>query len=147
MKRTIAFIAFFVASSFVMASEPIKSRDVLEKDLIACLMGKPKESKCITNILGNKLIPGNESVVAVANQMDDLLIKWLGNENIYAVHFIKSVKAGDVTEKRIYLIEDSIGNFMAMTVVTIKHLGKLYTYKFHLSSTDEKLEEVLNPSN
>ena len=145
--RSFIFFTFLFLSVASVAGEPIKDKDALENELINCLKGKPKEAKCITNVLGKNLLPRRKSAITVAAEMDEVIAKWLGKESVYSVHFIKSIKAGDITERRDYVIEDSAGNFMLMNVVTINHLGNIYIYKFHVSSLDEDLEEALNPKN
>jgi hypothetical protein len=136
----IAFALIVLSScAAAQAAEPVKSADGLESDLSACLMKSAKDGKCMETILGKSILPGNDEMVTVAAQMDQLLGKWLGTDSVYAVHRLRSRQLGDIYEKRSYFIEDTTGSLMLLDLALLKRLGKWYVYQFNLTSKSDEL--------
>jgi hypothetical protein len=125
------------------ASEPIPNLDALEKELKQCLLKAGPAPTCLQKHLPKHLLPGNEQLIPVAGQIDDILTKWLNGQTVFAVHSIKQRKAADYFEKRSYIIEDTSGAPMTMNISVIRQLGKLYVYGFNVSSNEDKISRLL----
>ncbi len=143
MKKILFTLSVVFLSTFAYAGEPVHSPDALESELTACLMKNNKTQKCMETILGKRILPGNDQLVPIAKQLDELLQKWLSGESIYAIHPIRTKKSGDIYEKRTYMIEDTGGSLMVFNVTTLKRLGKWYVFQFNLSSTSSEVNSVL----
>ena len=143
MKSMIFVLIFTLSSSLALAGSSVQSPDALESDLKACLMKNKKASNCMETILGKSILPGNDQLVPIAKQLDELLQKWLSEESIYASHSLRIRKSGDIYEKRTYMIEDTSGSLMVFNVTTLKRLGKWYVFQFNLSSTSSEVNTAL----
>lgn len=133
---------FFLASALAHAGEPIRSPDALEKELIKCLTHDTRSS-CMQGTIGKHILPGNEQLSSVVDQMDQLLIEWLDKESVYKVHRMHSYKTGDIYDERSYMIEDSSGAIMALKLSFLNRLGKWYVLKFNINSKSEAVTSVL----
>jgi hypothetical protein len=143
MKMTLLLLSTIFLATSVYASEPLANPDALEGELTACLLKNKKTSNCMETIIGKRILPGNDQLVPIAKQMDELLQKWLAGKSVYAIHPIRTNKAGDIYEKRIYMIEDTSGALMVFDVATLKRLGKWYVIQFNLSSTSNEVMSAL----
>jgi len=143
MKNVFAALLLVLTSSLASAGEPFQSPDALEDEVRACLMKNAKSSRCMEVVLAKRILPGNDQLVSVAAQMDQLLQKWLSNESIYALHLMRTKKSGDIYEKRTYMIEDTSGELMTFNLSMLKRLGKWYVLQFNLSSTSDRVNAVL----
>jgi hypothetical protein len=72
-----------------------------------------------------------------------MIKQWLDKETVFQVHPIATDKRGEIYEKRIYLIEDSSGNLMMLSITLLKRLGDWYVWKFQISSTQDTIESLL----
>jgi hypothetical protein len=141
VRLLVPVVLFFVVS--VAAAEPPFDPDSLERELVTCLMAKPKPTKCAQTVLARSVLPGNEKLTAVAVQIDEVLKDWLGEQTVYQVHPVSADKRGSIYEKRIYLIEDDSAALMMLSVTLFKQLGEWYVWKFQVSSTRETIESLL----
>lgn len=142
IKTYTAALLLFFTTLVGHASEPLASPQALEKELMACLKSQ-QSSNCMANILGRSILPGNDELIPVAAQMDDFLVKWLGDMRIYAIHPLSTRRTGDIFEKRTYMIEKSSGALMVFTVSTLKRLGNWYVFQFNLNSTSSEVTATL----
>ncbi len=142
--RKYALVIF--AMSFPLSSiaiEPIKSFDSLEKEYTSCLMKDAKKLKCTENILNGRMPPNPNQQEPLSVQLEQVLVKWLDKETVFAIHKIKTVTTGELFERRDYIIEDTSGSFMLAEISLIKRLDKWYIYEFNLSSKRSELESAL----
>lgn len=127
----------------VLAAESFASPEGLEAEVTACLLKKGAPPRCMERMLGKRILPGNEKMVPMTRQLDDLLEKWLGGDAVYAVHPLKVQKTGDLFEKRTSMIEDARGALMVFEWSALKRLGSWYVFQFNLSSTDGDVKAAL----
>jgi hypothetical protein len=144
LKNTVLTLGLLAVSALARASEPVQSADALEREVIACVMKDAKTGKCMETVLGPKILPGNDGMVSVAQQMDELLTKWLASDTVYAVHPISTKTRGDIFEARKYVIEDTTGSVMILDMALLKRLGKWYVYSMNLSSTKDEISKLFD---
>ena len=75
--------------------------------------------------------------------MDELLVTWLQADKVYALHPINRKPVGEISERRMYVIEDTSGALMLFEVAFLKRLGKWYVLKFNVNSKEQDLKKVL----
>jgi hypothetical protein len=126
------------------AGDPVPDLDVFEKDIQACLFKDAKTGNCMKTLLGPRILPGNDNLASVAGQLDDLLVKWLAEDKIYAMHVLGRRAVGGIYERRLYLLEDTSGALMLFELAFLKRLGKWYVLKFNLDSNSDAIKKALN---
>ena len=124
-------------------SQPINDIDEFQSKIDKCIKGGSSDV-CLNKLLPQHFPPGNEEMLKSVPQLSSLLVKWLNGDTVYAVHPIKSVKVGNLHERRINVIEADKGGFMVLDTTYIRLRGNLYLLKFNLSSTDETIRALLN---
>jgi len=140
MNKCIAsLILFFIVGS--AQAEPIKNLEVFEGQVQQCIKGKSPDV-CLNKLLPSRFPPGNEGIEKSINQVSSLLVQWLGEDKIYAVHPVKKIKTGDIFERRIYAIEGANKGFMILDSSYLKIQGELYLFAFNLSSKEETVDAV-----
>jgi hypothetical protein len=141
--KTVAAMMLTLAAAPALAGEPVASPDALEREILPCVQKNAREGKCMENLLGKRVVPGFDNLLSVATQMDELLVKWLDKDTVYAIHPTGTRKVSDIFEKRAYLIEDSSGALMVFEIALLKRLGKWYVYSMNINSNSDKVEKVL----
>lgn len=142
MKKAILFVVLCMFSSVINAKS-IDDVDKFQKNIEKCIKEEMPE-KCLNNLLPYYLPPGNDAMAQQLPSVTSLLVKWLNNSPVYAIHPISTKKAGDIIDIRNYAIESSTTGFMVMRVKYIKVLGKSYLFEFNLSSTDDTIDSLLS---
>lgn len=140
----LAAALLLLLTGIAAAGEPVQNLDSLEKEIESCLLKQAKTGKCMQNLLGGRILPGNDELASVAGQMDELMVKWLAEDTIYAMHPISRKPIGSIYEKRLYVLEDTSGALMMFELAFLKRLGKWYVLKFNVNSRTEALEKLLN---
>jgi hypothetical protein len=141
--RFVLALMLALAASTAAAGEPVASPDALERDILPCVLKSAKTGKCMETMLGKRVVPGFDNLVSVATQMDELLVKWLDKETVYAIHPTHAKKVGEVFELRSYLIEDTSGALMVFEMALLKRLGKWYVYSMNINSNSDVVEKTL----
>lgn len=136
----VAAVLFFSVN--VSAGEPIANPGLLDNKIVSCFLAKAKEVNCAERILSPRILPGNDQLIPIAKQIDELVNRWLSRDRIFAVHPIRTAKAGDVFRKTTFLLEDSSGNLMVFNYATLKRLGKWYVFSFNVNSNSEAIKAV-----
>lgn len=138
-------LAILLASLAVAsrAGEPVSSPDALEAELNACLTKGGRPNRCAENILGRRILPGNDQLASVAKQIDELMAKWLGKDTVYAIHPVRTKRTGDLFESRTYLLEDSRGSLCVLDWSLLKRLGKWYVFQFNFNSGTAEVKAAL----
>ncbi len=103
-----------------------------------------KPDACLNKLLISHLPPNNDAMAQQLPKVSNLLVQWIGNDSVYAIHPIKTKKVGDLVEIRYSAIESSSTGFMVMQVKYLKILGKTYLFGFNLSSTDDVINALLS---
>jgi len=142
MLRVILSINLMLFVNLVFA-EPIENVEKFQSSIGKCIVGK-KPGLCLNTLLPKHVPPGNESMAKQLPQVANILVKWLADRSVYAIHPIKSEKVGDLVDNRFYAIEASSTGFMVMQVKYLKILGKSYLFEFNLSSTEEDIDALLS---
>jgi hypothetical protein len=106
-------------------------------------VGKSTDT-CLNKFLPSFVPPGNDAMAQQLPQVVSLLVQWLGDSSVYAIHPVKTKMVGDIMDIRIYAIESSSTGFMVLQVKYLKILGKSYLFGFNLSSTDEAINTLLS---
>lgn len=126
-----------------LAGEPFASPESLEAEVTACLLKKGPAPRCMERTLGKRILPGNEKMVPMTRQLDDLFEKWLAGDAVFAVHPLRAQKTGELFEKRTSMIEDTRGALMVFEWSALRRLGKWYVFQFNLSSTADDVKAAL----
>jgi hypothetical protein len=142
-QKVVLAMLLAVASMAGRAGEPVASPDALANDALACLMKEPKTGKSMETRLGKHVLPGYDKLMSVAQQMDQMLAKWLDSETMFAIHPIRTRVVGGIYEARTYLIEDTSGSLMMFQVALLKRLGKWYVYSMNINSNNDVVEKEL----
>lgn len=142
MLKYLLFMAALTVSVATYA-QPINDIEAFQSQVDKCIKGVSPDA-CLNKLLPQHYPPGNEEMIKTIPQVTSLLVKWLGNDKVFAVHPIKNTKVGNLVERRIYAIEGYKGGFMVLDTSYIRLRGNLYLMKFNLSSTDEKVNAMLN---
>ncbi len=142
MKSLVAALLISLPA-ITFAGEPVQNIDGLIKEIESCLLKDAKTGSCMEKSLGGRLLPGNDELAKVAQQMDELLVSWLQADKVYAVHPINRKPVGEIYERRMYVIEDTSGAFMLFEVAFLKRLGMWYVLKFNVNSKTDDLKKVL----
>jgi hypothetical protein len=141
--RYLAAALLISFTGIAAAGQPVQNLDALEKDIESCLLKEAKTAKCMESILGSRILPGNDELASVAGQMDQLVVKWLATDTVFAMHPISRKPVGGIYEKRVYVLEDTSGALMLLELAFLKRLGKWYVLKFNVNSKTEALEDLL----
>jgi hypothetical protein len=132
-----------LAMSSAAYSQPINDIDEFQSTVDKCIKGTSPDV-CLNKLLPQYYPPGNEGMLKTIPQVSSLLVKWLNGDTVYAIHPIKTVKVGNLHERRIHVIEGNEGGFMVLETAYIRLRGNLYLRKFNLSSTDETVRDLFN---
>lgn len=143
MRLLVACLLMVVAGSAI-AGDPVPNLDTFEKDIQACLFKDAKTGNCMKTLLGTRILPGNDNLASVAGQLDDLLVKWLAEDKIFAMHVLGRKAVGDIYDRRVYMLEDTSGALMLFELAFLKRLGKWYVLKFNLDSNSDAIKKALN---
>lgn len=143
MQKTLISLFSALSINYAVAAEPVQNADAIENELKQCLLKVKETSTCASEILGKRIVPGYEKLIPVAKQVDDLIIQWLANETIYAIHPVKKVKAGSFFDKRTYIIEDNSGALLLMNISFISRLGKLHVFSFDVNTDGDEILKVI----
>ena len=138
--NNLLFIALLAASGLVHA-QPINDLDEFHGKIEKCIKGD-KPDACLNKLLPQRFPPGNEQMLKKISQVTSLLLKWLGDDKVYAIHPIKTTKAGNLHERRVFVIEADKGGFMVLDTAYLRLHGDLYLFNFNLSSRKEKIEAL-----
>jgi hypothetical protein len=149
MNKSLITIAavLLCSSSTSFAGEPIGDVEQFERDITQCISNAPKSSGCFESYAKKNILPGNEQVIQVAKQVDELLARWLDKDKVFAIHPVAVKSTGDLFQKRTYLIEDTSGNLMAFNYSIIKRLGKWYLFSFDVDSKRAVVEATVKGEN
>ena len=142
MKSLVAALLISLPA-ITFAGEPVQNIDGLIEEIESCLLKDAKTGSCMEKALGGRMLPGNDELAEVARQMDELLVKWLQADKVYALHPISRKPVGEIYERRMYVIEDTSGAFMLFELAFLKRLGKWYVLKFNVNSKEDDLKKVL----
>ena len=86
---------------------------------------------------------GTRSLVYTAAQLDRAYIDSLAKDSVFAIHAIDARKAGNVFERRRYIIEGTSGAMMLFTFSTLMRLGKVYIADFRMTSQEADIRVAL----
>jgi hypothetical protein len=142
--RTLLVMLSMAVAGMASAGEPVPNLDAFEKDIQACLFKDAKTGNCMKTLLGTRILPGNDNLASVAGQLDDLLVKWLADDKIFAMHVLGRKATGDIYDRRVYMLEDTSGALMLFELAFLKRLGKWYVLKFNLDSNSDAIKKALN---
>ncbi|TXI94618.1 MAG: hypothetical protein E6Q34_04420 [Burkholderiaceae bacterium] len=145
--RFALFFSLFFYGFGAHAAESIDKLETLDKEIMSCFLANAKEMKCAETVLGPKILPGNQQLLSVSKQMDEIVVKWLGADKIYGVHPIRTAKAGEIFQKRTLLLEDSSGGLMVLNYSVLKRLGKWYVLSFNVNSNSDAIKAVFDAAN
>jgi hypothetical protein len=142
MKRIFLFL-IMISVSGVCFAKPIDNVDRFQRTIEKCIKGN-SPAKCLTGHLQDHVPPRNEAMRQQLPKVAALLVQWLGNDTVYAIHPVKTQKVGDLVDIRYYAIEANAGGFMVMKVKYVKLRGKHYLLAFNLSSTSDAVDALLS---
>jgi hypothetical protein len=131
----------FVSVSGLVHAQPINDLDEFQAKIEKCITGSTPDT-CLNKLLPSRFPPGNEQMLKTIGQVTSLLVKWLGDDKVYAIHPIKTTKAGNLHERRVFVIEADKGAFMVLDTAYLRFHGELYLFNFNLSSRKEKIEAL-----
>lgn len=143
MNKSLVTVAAVLLCSPSFAGEPIGNIERFERDVTECISNAPASSGCFEAFANKNVLPGNEKLVPVAKQVDELLVRWLDKDKVFAVHPVGMKSTGDLFQKKIFLIEDTSGNLMAFNYSVIRRLGKWYLFSFDIDSNRSVVEATL----
>jgi hypothetical protein len=131
----------------VMAGEPIKDRDVFEKQYIACMKSGFKNDCFLTLFLGHMVPNTPREDEENIKKLNKTLKEMFANFRIYDIHALDKVMTAGISERRTYILErEGDGNVIGYRVIFRKVLGEWYVFSFHWSESEEKLRKLLNLS-
>lgn len=127
--------------SEIVWAQPIGDIDELQIRIEKCIKGAAPDG-CLNKLLAPHLPPGHEELSKTIPKITSGLANWLAGDTVYAVHPIKKTKAGNLYERRVYVIEDEKGNFMVFDSSYIRIRGNLYMKALNLSNKREVIDAL-----
>ena len=143
MGRRLIVIVGVLLCSASFAGEPIGNIEQFERDVTQCVSNAPKSSGCFEAFANKNILPGNETVIQAAKEVDEILGRWLDKDKVFAIHPVSVKSTGDLFQRRTYVIEDTSGNLIVFDYSIIKRLGKWYLFSFDVNSNQRVVEATV----
>lgn len=86
---------------------------------------------------------GNEAIMPVADQVEEIFFKWLATEKVANIYPVSRKEIGEFVILQAYIVEDTSASVLLFEMTYRKALGKWYVLNFNINSKQESIKSKL----